>query len=286
MEPRVGVLVEGAVQHGADGGADALEVFHLDGVGRLVHDLVEDGGCGVAAEGFAAAQALVEHHAHREEVAAGVGLAGADVLRRHVAHGAHDRPRGGHIGVADLGHAEIHDFGVEATPVALHADVGGLDVPVDDVLAVGETQAVTDLGQDLQGLGAREGLLLEQLVQVMPLYELHGDVEHALVLAEFVDGHQIRMIQHPGGSRLAGKALLSLATLGHGGKDGLDGHLAADGGIHAEVYLPHGAVPEHPLDLEFSELLKHGRDPRGMKWMEEQHRSTPAPGQGTWDISA
>ena len=175
---------------------------------------------------------------------------------------------------------------METPPVPLHADVGGFDVPVDDVLAVGETQAITDLGQDLQGLGAREGLLLEELVQVVPLHELHGDVEHALVLAEFVDGHQIRMIQHPGGSRLAGKALLGLATLGHGGKDGLDGHLAADGGIHAEVNLAHGAVPEHPLDLEFSELLKHGRDPQGMKWMEEQHRSRPKPGQGTWDISA
>ena len=93
----------------------------------------------------------------------------------------------------------------------------------------------------------------------MPLHELHGDVEDALVFAELVDGHQIGVVQDACGPRLAGEPLLGLTALGRGGKDGLDGDLAADGGIHAKVDLTHGPIAEDALDLEFSKLLEHGK---------------------------
>ena len=239
-----------------------FSLLDIDGVRGLVDDLVEHRRCGVSREGLPAAEALVEHHPHGEEVAAGIGLAGPDVLRRHVAHRAHHHARRGHVRVADLGHAEVHDLGVEAFAVPLDADVRGLDVPVDDLLPVGEPDAVANLGQNLQGLGTGEGLLLEQLLQIVPLHELHGDVEDALILAEFVDGHQVGVVQHASGTGLAGEPLLGLTTLGGRGKDGLDGHLAADRRIHPQVDFTHGAVAKDALDLEFSELLEHG-DPSG-----------------------
>jgi hypothetical protein len=117
-----------------------------------------------------------------------------------------------------------------------------MPVAVDDVVVVREVEAVADIGQHLQQLGVGEGLVAQQLFEVVPLHQLHGDVEDALVLAEFIDGHEVGMVQDSRGPGFPLEAGLGLIASGRGGEDGFDGHFAADGGVHAEVDLAHGAM--------------------------------------------
>ena len=153
LEPLRRVLGQGLVQDHADARADAVDALQVDGRRRLGDDLEQDGGGVVAGERLAPGEGLVEHHPHGEQVRLGGGVAFADVLGRHVAHRAHDDAGGGHVAVLHPGDAEIHDLGQEVLAVAHHPDIGGLDVPVDDAVAVGVAEPVAHLGQHLQELG-------------------------------------------------------------------------------------------------------------------------------------
>jgi hypothetical protein len=75
-------------------------------------------------------------------------------------------------------------------------DVGGLDVPVDHSLAVGCRQARRHLrcdgGRLVRGQGAAHRPLLGQAPAVD---ELHDQVEPAVVGAEVVHAHDVRMVE-------------------------------------------------------------------------------------------
>ena len=87
--------------------------------------------------------------------------------------------------------------------------LAGLQVAVDDSLRVGEGEPVADLLHDrrasrsrLRRRARRDGLL-----EVVALEQLHGHVDLALLLAEVVDGDDVRMVEARGGLRLALEAL-------------------------------------------------------------------------------
>ncbi|OQA33474.1 MAG: hypothetical protein BWY56_02044 [Acidobacteria bacterium ADurb.Bin340] len=149
-----------------------------------------------------------------------------------------------------------------------------------DARMMGIGQAVADLGQDLQRFRAAQGLLAEQVLQIVALHVFHGDEEDALVLAEFIDRHQVGVVQNPCGPGLPLEALLGLLAPRGGRKDGLDGHLPPDGRVDAEVDLAHGPLPKASLDLELAKFFKHGSTCcLGLSRHRAKHTTSQNPGQ-------
>ena len=131
----------------------------------------------VGVEGQPAREHLVHHDAHGVDVALGVGLLplrlfGADVV--DAAHGLFavlDLV----LGPGDAGDAKVHH---PQLAVVQQHDVLGLDVPVDDAVAVGVVEGAEDLGDEVDGLPA--GYFAAPLVEVLPeghaLHALHHDI--------------------------------------------------------------------------------------------------------------
>ncbi len=186
------------------------------------------------AEGLLPREHLVEHASDGEEIAAPVDIAAPGLLRAHVGRRAQETA--GHrevlARVECLRDAEVRHLHSVAR---LDHDVGGLDVPVNDVPLVGEVQPVGDLGGDrrgaLHGQMARAGY---DLLEPDAVDELHRQVRDAVGLADVVDGDDVGVLELRGNLGLALEAVDQLleARSSRGQPlqaNGLDGHHAARG---------------------------------------------------------
>ena len=197
--------------------ADRERVGVLDGA-----DGLEFGRVG-AVEGMAAGGELVEDEAEGEDVGLDAGLAGDELLGRHVGDGAAAGGVGGagdSLGRADFalvdgaagvelglvgteaaGEAEVEDL--DEAAVGEH-DVGGLEVAVEDAEGVGGGEAVggLDAGREdeLEGGGAFGDELVEDLAGDV----LHDDVGFFAVaafgwgFADVVDGADVGVVDGGG----------------------------------------------------------------------------------------
>ena len=131
----------------------------------------------VCVEGELAREHLVHHDAHRVQVALGVGLVSPRLLGADIVDAAHRLPAVLDLVLrpGDAGDAEIHH---PQLAVVQQHDVLGLDVPVDDAVAVGVVEGAEDLADEVDGLAA--GDLAAPLVEVLPeghaLHTLHDDI--------------------------------------------------------------------------------------------------------------
>ena len=93
-------------------------------------------------------------------------------------------------------------------------DVSGLDVAVDDSLAVGGFESVGNF--DRQGEQAIEfhGLGLNQVLQGFAAEAFHHDEEMSVVLADFVDGADVGVVQGRCGAGFAAETLERLGIVG------------------------------------------------------------------------
>ena len=254
----VAVAARGVLQHGA--------LDHLPQRGRharrhgrerlrlVLHHLEEDGVQRVRLEGLAVRQQLVEHGAQREHVRARRRLLAADLLGRHVVGRAHDHARAGHVGRRHLGQAEVHDLDLAA---ALDVDVRGLQVAVDDVLRVGEGEAVADLLHEPELLLERQGrVAADEVLEVVALQELHRHVDLALVFAEVEDGDDVGVVEPRGRLGLAVEALPQLFVGADRRRHRLDGDVAAEDGVVGLEDLAHGALADLADDLVLTQLTE------------------------------
>ena len=86
-------------------------------------------------------------------------------------------------------------------------DVGRLDVAMDDAFAVRGVERVGNFdGQVEQQLGVQR-LARNAMLQGHAVEEFHRDKRLAVVIADFVNGADVRMVQGGSGARLATKAL-------------------------------------------------------------------------------
>jgi hypothetical protein len=190
-------------------------------------------GCGVAPECALACGHLVHHAPEREDVGPVVDDATADLLRRHVADGAHHhaglglaqhRPPVGCLAVdqrarLDLPRqAEVEDL---HAPVGSDEDVLGLQVAMDDALVVSSGEAIGDRSADLQCLSGWQGAAGEPLAQRLAFEQLHhrirdggarprsGDVHAEIVNCQDVGmrerGDRLGLALEPGACRLVGR---------------------------------------------------------------------------------
>ncbi len=224
------------------------------------------------------------------------------LLRAHVDGGADPGPGDGEAGQDPAGgDAKVH----EAHPPGVHAvfpqspledhDVARLDVPVDDALGVDVLEGVGHPGQDGGGLLDVEPPFLNELVQTLPLQELHGDEVHPVHLAVVVDlddvgvvhlgqdlglpveaAHEAGIAQeallgHLQGHQAARLLVLSLVDRGHPPHAHLLQDLVALGEVldplrglgPGEALLPGGPPPPHPPWPQVDP--GGGKNPQGQK---------------------
>ena len=136
----------------------------------LLHHLEQHAVHRLGVERLAAGQQLVEHAAEREHVGARVGLLAAHLLGGHVVRRPHHRAGAGHVGAAQAGQPEVHDLDHAARQ---QVDVRRLEVAVDDVLRVGEGEALGDLLDHGELLVEGHLALGDGVLQVDPVEQLH-----------------------------------------------------------------------------------------------------------------
>ncbi len=148
-------------------------------------------------------------------------------------------------------------------------DVLGLDVAVDDVVAVRVAQGVGHLPADLERLLERElPLALEPLPQRLTLDERHDVVEEAGGFAGVVEGQDVGVAQARREANLPEKPLGAEAG-GELGAENLESDRPVVLEVAGEVHHGHAARAEFPLDrvaggeggAQDFEGERHGRGP-------------------------
>ncbi len=207
-----------------------------------------------AGEGPAAGEHLVDHGAEGEEIRAVIHLLALDLLRRHVADRAHDRPRhrraaGERAVLASrglLGEAEVQDL---HPPVVRQEEVGRLEVAVHDPLVVGGGETRGQLPRGVQALAQRQRAALQPLLQSLALQQLGDHVGHAVLGADVEHREDVGMVEGAGRARLVLEAA-KLRLVGQAvPRQDLDGDLAAQPRIARPVHLSHAAGAEQFQDL-------------------------------------
>ena len=225
-----------------DGGH--LRVPLPERLGAFVEDRV-DHPLPLAAKGAPAGEHLVEHHAQRPEVGGGADAQPLELLGRHVGGGAHRDPLLGEgAGVDPAGEAEVEEL---HPAVREHHDVLRLEVPVDDAGGMGGGESRGELAGDRRRLGACEAPVRppgEELGERRAVVVGHGEKTLALVLADLVDGPDVRMVQGGRGLGLAAEAgLVGRARIAPLTEE-LEGDLPTQLDVLGEIDDAHAAAAE------------------------------------------
>ena len=177
--------------------------------------LVGDRKGRIARERRSPEEHLVEDDPEGVEVAAGVDGPALGLLGREVRGGAHHRSGLCQLGlVADHRRCdpEVCDLDV---PVGGHEDVAGLDIAVDEPVAVCKSEGCRNVGGDLCGtVGMQRPLGTEDLGEAATLDVLHDDEVGALLLAPVVDAHDVGVVEVGGRLRLAAEPFHEVRVVG------------------------------------------------------------------------
>ncbi len=237
------VLGQRLVDDGGGGGVDQ-RIEHGQRRRLVAQDLHQHGRLRLGLERLAVDEQLVEDQPHREDVAAVIDGVAAHLLRRHVVRRADDHADLRQPRLAGAGDPEIQDL--QDVRVAAENQVGRLDVAVDDAVLVGEGEAAADLDDQLDALARVErSAPPDQLGQRLARDVLHGDERLAVVLADVVDGDDVRVLQPRRQPRLA---LEALADVGVVDAQHLDRDEAIDGRVEGQEQRAHAALAEALAD--------------------------------------
>ncbi len=92
-------------------------------------------------------------------------------------------------------------------------DICRLNVAVDDAFRVGGIECVGGLDRDGQQTLRRHGAASDHVLEGHSLQVFHRDKASAIVLTDFVDGADIRMVERRSRTSLAAETLQSLGVL-------------------------------------------------------------------------
>ena len=157
-------------------------------------------------------QAFVGDAAECVDVGARVDLAALDLLGRDIVDRAEHRAGCGQAAARGkpLAQPEVAQVRV----IAVEQDVRRLDVAVDEPHRVGRLERLGDLEQDRDRVvDSRGSVLVQAMLQVGALDQLHREVEQAVVVAGVVDRDDVRVPQCGGRARFADEALAELVVL-------------------------------------------------------------------------
>ena len=278
LPPRIRVLGQAGANEPVESGrgrrlqrGHRLRLARQDGRGER--------GLRALREGLLANRHLVEHRSQGEDVGAGVGRPALDLLRRHVRQRAEQCPfprqvgrglrglelapagsadeRGDHLGQAEV--EELH-----ARPRQHH--VAGLQVAVNDPLAVRRVQGTGDLDAAAQRLVERQGTSSETILERFTLEQLHHQ-EVVLALATDVEERADVRVREPGDRpRLLLESLAGFGRRGPMQGQDLDRDGPIEAGVARLVDLAHSARPERREDLVRPEA-RTGEEAHGLAAM-------------------
>jgi hypothetical protein len=205
LMPMNRILGQQASEEGLDSGRQIAPEL-CGGLRVLGKDSAGIGRSRGESEGQPAGQQLVEDNSQRPEIGSMVHGVTLELFGRHVGHGTDDGPFPREPGPVGLeGDPEIDDLDL---PRGGEDEVGRLDVPVDDAVSVG----VSEAGSRLRGPGESRVEIHESprdlRLEGLALAEPHRDEEVALVvLCGLVDRADVGMIERRGGTGLLEEAL-------------------------------------------------------------------------------
>ena len=179
------------------------------GCGLAIQDRVGHHRGSFSAERQEAGGHFVEHDAEGKKIGATVEFFAPQLFWRHVSHGANGRARAGQFQDARVGESlrisaggpggarnfcqpEIENLGVAAIG---DEDIRRLDIAVDDAFAVRRIQGVCDFDRQREQALELHRSAVDQVLQSLTAEALHHDEQMTLMLADFVDGADVGMVQ-------------------------------------------------------------------------------------------
>src|SRR5208282_562757 len=223
---------------------------------------------------------FVEHGTEREDIGTCVGFPALNLFRGHVLDGADDAANGGERaqgrGSADggsgcergsrgsaggrgreslrFGQAKIHQLG----PALGEHDVAGLEIAVNDSLAMGHGERVCDGNADLEDIAHRQGAFAEPICQSLALEKLHDQKINSILRTDVVELADREMIERGNGAGLALEALLQFGRGREMSRENFDGDLAIETGVESGIHLAHSPRAEGRTDFIGAELCAGG----------------------------
>ena len=141
-----------------------------------------------------------------------------------------------------LGEPEVEHLRV---PPGQDEDVVRLDVAVDDARGVRGAQRVCDLDRELEHpLGRRPSRGKLRLQRLALQVFLHDESHPRVVLANVVDGGDVRMVETRRGAGLALEPHHAVRIDGELGRQDLDRHLPVEARVMGQPDLAHAALAE------------------------------------------
>ena len=138
--------------------------------------------------------------------------------------------------------------------VSADEEVLGLQVPVDDALLVGSGEALCDLQRVVHGLLLGDRTRVELRAQRLAFQKLHNGVGDAVLVAEVVNGKDVRMRQRRDGLRFALEPCERIGIRGDGLGEDLDRDVSIELLVPRLVHLPHPASTDGGEDLVGAEM--------------------------------
>ena len=241
-------------------------------------------------EGCVARRHLVKHRAERKQVGAGVERLTARLLGRHVGHRPKRRPgvrqmvhgRRGLLAIVaqqarrpKLGEAKVEDLHL---PRPAQKNIRRLDVAVRDAARMGCVESLGDLQGRIEermgGEGRRSARALrgagpavrpgaDPLPQRRPFEQLHHDERLAIVVADFVDSADVRMVQRRRGAGFPQETGERLFVAGGIRRKKFQRHLTPKRGVLGAVNFPHAArTKPFQNSIMRYRLADQSRDPK------------------------
>ena len=240
---------------------DALRIrihfaVELRDVGRIfLQDLPQPRHRTLGVERHASGQHLVVRDAEGVDVGAQIDRLAHAVLGRQISGRSHERAgrselrlrlgRKRDAEVGDLHHATLVDH-----------QIGRLDVAVNDAGVVRGGESVRGLQDDLRRTGIADApFRLDHRLHGASVDELHGEVVHAVVVADVEDRDDVRMGQSARGARLAREARQELLVAGEVIAEDFDRYEAVEGFLVAFVDHAHPAPPELRHDFVVADFF-------------------------------
>ena len=220
---------------------------------RIEQVRVHDRDVRLAVEGLLPGQALEEQAAERVDVGLWPDRLALDLLRRRVVERADEEAGPGQPSFARL--LRDPEVGqVDAVGGGIDQHIGGLHVPMDEVVSVSRVERPRHLLEDRDRTLELELPCGDQPLEVAAADVPHGDVDDAVLLAGVVDRDDARVVERRDHLRLLDEALAEVAVAAEVVRERLDRRLAAEDRVLGFVDEAHPTAAEQSGDAVAGDL--------------------------------